>query len=169
MYCVLFYLTVVNATKEKAYQELKMRSMKEPSLILKAHVLTSETGNVVGRCYGCIQRERKGLVKKVKQRVNTLRKKGRPIPEGMDYIPPEPTVEEDSKRILQFFCEDTLDFSAGEVIIPARITCYCRHHKEPTGFVISVGLYDSITNQQVSYFNLLIIDCNCVIYICYDH
>jgi hypothetical protein len=40
----------------------------------------------------------------------------------------------DMPRILQFNCAPLLDFSHGEAMLPTRITCYCRHHGEKTGF-----------------------------------
>lgn len=42
--------------------------------------------------------------------------------------------ERDRQRILLFNCEPLVNFSAGEAIIPTRITCYCRHHYELIGF-----------------------------------
>lgn len=38
------------------------------------------------------------------------------------------------EKILLFNCSDTVDFSAGNTILPTRITCYCRHHNEKIGF-----------------------------------
>jgi hypothetical protein len=33
------------------------------------------------------------------------------------------SVEEEQKKILQFYCNPKVDFACGEAIIPARITC----------------------------------------------
>ncbi|KAJ2710776.1 SPT3 Dosage dependent suppressor of Ty-induced promoter mutations-like protein, partial [Coemansia sp. Cherry 401B] len=52
----------------------------------------------------------------------------------------------EKKRIVIFNCNDMLDFSKGEVVLPTRITCYCRHHLEKTGFCIYLTLYDSNDN-----------------------
>lgn len=38
------------------------------------------------------------------------------------------------EKILLFNCSDMVDFSAGNTILPTRITCYCRHHNEKIGF-----------------------------------
>ena len=43
----------------------------------------------------------------------------------------EPNVD---GSILQFNCTETVNFSGGTVVLPLRITCYCRHHKEKIGF-----------------------------------
>lgn len=43
----------------------------------------------------------------------------------------EPNADD---SILQFNCGELLNFSTGGVVLPMRITCYCRHHKEKIGF-----------------------------------
>lgn len=43
----------------------------------------------------------------------------------------EPNVD---GSILQFNCAELVNFSGGAVVLPLRITCYCRHHKEKIGF-----------------------------------
>ena len=47
-----------------------------------------------------------------------------------------------SSKIVQFNCSDTLDFSSGSVVLPLRITCYCRHHREKVGFNVHFTLTD---------------------------
>ena len=37
-------------------------------------------------------------------------------------------------QLVHFNCPETIDFSTGMAALPLRITCYCRHHKEKTGF-----------------------------------
>ena len=49
---------------------------------------------------------------------------------------------EDTSNILQFNCPEVLDFSSGSVILPLRITCYCRHHREKTGFNLHFTMLD---------------------------
>jgi len=36
--------------------------------------------------------------------------------------------------IVVFNCPDVNDFSEGRVVLPVRVTCYCRHHREKIGF-----------------------------------
>lgn len=44
------------------------------------------------------------------------------------------TVAANEEEILLFNCPEIVDFSAGDTILPTRITCYCRHHNEKIGF-----------------------------------
>lgn len=37
-----------------------------------------------------------------------------------------------------------MDFSSGTIILPLRITCYCRHHREKLGFIVHFTMMDSI-------------------------
>ncbi|OLY78051.1 Protein MGA2 [Smittium mucronatum] len=48
----------------------------------------------------------------------------------------------ESKRIVIFNCYDLADFSSGEIVLPTRITCYCRHHDEKVGFCLVFTLRD---------------------------
>lgn len=49
---------------------------------------------------------------------------------------------EDTTSILQFNCAEILDFSTGSVVLPLRITCYCRHHREKVGFNVHFTMMD---------------------------
>lgn len=49
---------------------------------------------------------------------------------------------EDTSNIVQFNCPEVLDFSTGSVILPLRITCYCRHHREKNGFNVHFKMLD---------------------------
>ncbi|KAG8213932.1 hypothetical protein J3R82DRAFT_10678, partial [Butyriboletus roseoflavus] len=51
-------------------------------------------------------------------------------------------IKEDTTSIIQFNCPDVLDFSAGTAVLPVRITCYCRHHREKVGFNIHFTMLD---------------------------
>eukprot|EP00121_Abeoforma_whisleri_P016110 Awhi_evm2s14800 len=70
-------------------------------------------------CEGCIKRERKRL----------LRAKSN------WHIKAEasPSAEE-IEKILLFNVRPLVSFHTGDVILPTRITCYCRHHNESNGF-----------------------------------
>ena len=52
------------------------------------------------------------------------------------------SIKEDTTSIIQFNCPDVLDFSAGSAVLPVRITCYCRHHREKVGFNIHFTMMD---------------------------
>jgi len=47
-----------------------------------------------------------------------------------------------SLSLLQFNCPEELDFSTGSVVLPMRITCYCRHHREKVGFNVHFKMVD---------------------------
>jgi hypothetical protein len=52
-------------------------------------------------------------------------------PEPVDA---EGLTQDDKERILLFNCGPIVALEDGECDLPARLTCYCRHHKEKTGF-----------------------------------
>ncbi|KAJ2347455.1 SPT3 Dosage dependent suppressor of Ty-induced promoter mutations-like protein, partial [Coemansia sp. RSA 2671] len=58
----------------------------------------------------------------------------------------EQRIALEKQRIVIFNCSDILDFSKGEVTLPTRVTCYCRHHNEKEGFCICLTLRDSQGN-----------------------
>lgn len=51
-------------------------------------------------------------------------------------------VQLEQLKILVFNCNRVVDFASGDTIIPTRITCYCRHHNEKTGFCIAFVMRD---------------------------
>ncbi|KAI9280091.1 hypothetical protein BY458DRAFT_501335 [Sporodiniella umbellata] len=123
------------ATKEKPKKAASSRDQSplsiepEKTLFLQAKVIcASDPSKDVTICAGCIQREKKRLQRR---KVNKSQF--------------ESEMEEDDAsedKILLFNCSDTVDFSAGDVILPTRITCYCRHHNEKIGFCIFFQLID---------------------------
>ncbi|KAJ3119471.1 SPT3 Dosage dependent suppressor of Ty-induced promoter mutations-like protein [Nowakowskiella sp. JEL0407] len=100
-------------------------------------VCASDPSKTVHTCSGCIQRERKRLKKK------EMNKKGDDADAGVmnDSLDDDAYLLEQSKIIL-FNCTKIVDFSSGDTILPSRITCYCRHHNEKTGFCIYFILRD---------------------------
>lgn len=48
---------------------------------------------------------------------------------------------------MLFNCSEVVDFSAGDTILPTRITCYCRHHNERLGFCIYFEMVDYNGNK----------------------
>ncbi|KAF9410606.1 hypothetical protein BGZ94_001591 [Podila epigama] len=47
------------------------------------------------------------------------------------------------KRIMVFSNTEYVDLTAGQCLLPTRITCYCRHHNEKVGFRIQFTARDS--------------------------
>ena len=41
---------------------------------------------------------------------------------------------DEGSKIVLFNCPELVDMSKGNVSLPVRITCYCRHHREKVGF-----------------------------------
>lgn len=80
-------------------------------------------------CTGCQQRELKRAQRKKDARV-------RPASEGAADSAATYGVEEDEERrkVVVFNCAEFVEFGQGETVLPTRITCYCRHHKERKGF-----------------------------------
>lgn len=58
--------------------------------------------------------------------------------------------EEDHNRIVVFNCGDFVSFEEGACVLPTRITCYCRHHKEKTGFCIVFTMRNHFGNVVAS-------------------
>lgn len=70
----------------------------------------------------------------------------RPEEEDIEEAPiiPGRGKHEDPSKLIQFNCPEVLDFSSGTVVLPLRITCYCRHHREKTGFNVHFTMFDSV-------------------------
>ncbi|KAI7897998.1 uncharacterized protein BX663DRAFT_272264 [Cokeromyces recurvatus] len=117
----------------------------EKLLYLQARVLcASDPSKKVTTCFSCIQRERK----------RSQRRKENKQQQNNDEIEDEKTEDEqaatsDEERILLFNCSEIVDFSAGDTILPTRITCYCRHHNERLGFCIYFEMLDH-TGKKVA-------------------
>lgn len=52
----------------------------------------------------------------------------------------------EQRKILLFNCTEIAEFTSGELTLPTRITCYCRHHGEKQGFCIQFVLRDYANN-----------------------
>ncbi|KAH8828276.1 hypothetical protein DL96DRAFT_1602525 [Flagelloscypha sp. PMI_526] len=59
-----------------------------------------------------------------------------------EKIPSKRPFHEDTSSILHFNCSQVLELSSGQVALPMRITCYCRHHKEKLGFNVHFTMVD---------------------------
>ncbi|KAF9935711.1 hypothetical protein BGZ65_003137, partial [Modicella reniformis] len=107
-------------------------------------VCQSDKSKVIQTCTGCVLRERKRA-----QRKKSLGKKKSNIPAGppaqLDEDDPEQMALE-QRKILLFNCTEIAEFSSGELTLPTRITCYCRHHSEKQGFCIRFVLRDYANN-----------------------
>lgn len=106
----------------------------EETLFADVKVISaSNPSNEIYICQNCQQREVKRL-----QRKTQNRSKASTLAEVEASMEDEAGVDEEElarRKIVLFNCGQFLDFNNGEVVIPTRITCYCRHHKEKYGFM----------------------------------
>jgi hypothetical protein len=122
---VIMETRIVSAGTNVAEALTRASSATEVNHVLDAHSLWA--------CYGCIQRERKNVQRKMK---------------GQTHVDPNAI---DRHSILQFYCDQYFDLNQlrGEFVTPLRVTCYCRHHKELEGFSILVLLFNSTTRALI--------------------
>ncbi|KAF9185090.1 SPT3 Dosage dependent suppressor of Ty-induced promoter mutations-like protein [Haplosporangium sp. Z 767] len=107
-------------------------------------VCQSDRSKVIQTCTGCVLRERKRA-----QRKKSLGKKKGGLAPGPTTQPDDDDPEQmalEQRKILLFNCTEIAEFSSGELILPTRITCYCRHHGEKQGFCIQFVLRDYANN-----------------------
>ncbi|KAI9481053.1 MAG: hypothetical protein EXX96DRAFT_565199 [Benjaminiella poitrasii] len=117
----------------------------EKLLYLQARVLcASDPTKKVTTCFSCIQRERK---RSQRRKENKLQQNNDETEDGKTED--EQATTSDEERILLFNCSEIVDFSAGDTILPTRITCYCRHHNERIGFCIYFEMLDH-TGKKVA-------------------
>ena len=65
-------------------------------------------------------------------------------PTAPDAVANAMAIQEEraKRRVVLFNTGDYVEFDQGEAVLPTRITCYCRHHKEKVGFCIIFTLRD---------------------------
>ncbi|BGP18195.1 hypothetical protein JCM10213_009039 [Rhodosporidiobolus nylandii] len=97
-------------------------------------------------CPNCQQRELKRSLRKK----DPKGKPGQPAPPPPPPPPPVPEEERDEevekRKVVVFNAPEFVEFATGEVVLPTRITCYCRHHKEKKGFRVTYALHDHLGN-----------------------
>ncbi|KZT72236.1 hypothetical protein DAEQUDRAFT_686657 [Daedalea quercina L-15889] len=129
------------STKKRTRKEGKVDASPEDTLYLTAEVTCATAPHTrVTCCTSCQAREAKRVARKIAARVRPSRSDVESQDEA-SFIPGRGT-HEDASNIVQFNCPEVLDFSGGSVILPLRITCYCRHHREKTGFNVHFTMLD---------------------------
>ncbi|KZT10672.1 uncharacterized protein LAESUDRAFT_692924 [Laetiporus sulphureus 93-53] len=129
------------STKKRTRKEGKVDAPPEDTLFLTAEVTCSSAPHTrVTCCSSCQTREAKRVARKIAARVRPARSDT----ESQDEAPviPGRGKHEDKSNIVQFNCPEVLDFSYGSVVLPLRITCYCRHHREKIGFNVHFTMLD---------------------------
>ncbi|KAJ2079162.1 SPT3 Dosage dependent suppressor of Ty-induced promoter mutations-like protein [Coemansia sp. RSA 988] len=131
---------------------------------------SSDLTREVETCSGCINREYKRSLRRKDARARsgmpsacTTPMQSRPesplgdslgvrgMTGSMEADWDESRMALERKRVVIFNCNDLLDFSKGEVVLPTRITCYCRHHMEKVGFCLYLTLVDANNNVVASH------------------
>ncbi|KAI6131684.1 hypothetical protein EDD16DRAFT_1537987 [Pisolithus croceorrhizus] len=128
------------STKRRTRREGKI----DPSPMDILHLTTSVTCasspyNQVLSCGSCRNREAKRVARKLAARVRPTRSDSDGAGNGNERLK---GVKEDTTSIIQFNCPEVLDFSSGSAVLPVRITCYCRHHREKVGFNVHFAMRD---------------------------
>ncbi|KAJ7187965.1 hypothetical protein C8R46DRAFT_1053195 [Mycena filopes] len=132
------------ATKRRTRKQGKIDPNAEDILHLSATVTcASAPHNRVYSCTSCQTREAKRVAKKLAARVRPARSDSESGGDDPTSKTAKGKQHEDTTSIIQFNCAEVQDFSGGSVILPLRITCYCRHHREKVGFNVHFVLMDS--------------------------
>ncbi|KAJ3362445.1 SPT3 Dosage dependent suppressor of Ty-induced promoter mutations-like protein [Allomyces javanicus] len=120
-------------------------------------ICASDPKRVVTVCHGCVQRE----AKRAQRKKSAATSSPLPSPPGSAASspaataaasarggrratqtssssdePPSSDIVMSERKVLLINAPPIMDFSSGDVILPTRIPCYCRHHREKTGFLI---------------------------------
>ncbi|BGP01814.1 hypothetical protein RTG_01799 [Rhodotorula toruloides ATCC 204091] len=110
-----------------------------------AVVSATEPNREVYICDNCQAREIKRSQRKKDSKGKTYTA---PAPVANDE--PQFTPEEERRKVVVFNVTEFVDFTSGEVVLPTRVTCYCRHHKEKKGFCVTYALRDHLGNVVAS-------------------
>ncbi|KAJ2682870.1 SPT3 Dosage dependent suppressor of Ty-induced promoter mutations-like protein, partial [Coemansia spiralis] len=133
---------------------------------------SSDPTREVETCRGCIHREYKRSLRRKDNKTRSTApsttttpgpsRPGSPISDSLGGRTLTGSMETDwdetrmaleRQRVVIFNCSDLLDFTKGEVVLPTRITCYCRHHMEKLGFCLYLTLRDSDGNVLASHIS----------------
>ncbi|KAH8107797.1 hypothetical protein BXZ70DRAFT_912659 [Cristinia sonorae] len=129
------------STKRRARKEAKIDAPAEETLHLTTEVTCASPPHTrVTCCSSCQGREAKRVARKLAARVRPARSDSE-SPDDVRIIPGR-GKHEDTTNLVQFNCPEILDFSSGSVVLPLRITCYCRHHREKVGFNVHFTMLD---------------------------
>ncbi|KAK9763955.1 SPT3 Dosage dependent suppressor of Ty-induced promoter mutations-like protein [Basidiobolus ranarum] len=160
------YMVAKEKLKRKNSRDQTLPIVDRGILNLEATVIcASEAPKKVLTCLGCVQRERKRAQRKkenrlknqqnnankhmvgdVNQQSNSMMESNKPTAMDLDD---EKSLQLEQRKILLFNCNELVDFSSGDTILPTRITCYCRHHNEKVGFCICFVMKD-YTGQVIA-------------------
>ncbi|KAG8935102.1 SPT3 Dosage dependent suppressor of Ty-induced promoter mutations-like protein [Tulasnella sp. 418] len=147
-------LNKASVTKRRPKKDAKqvVESLPEDTLYLSTEVLCATPPHIrVFACTNCLQREAKRVERKKASRIRPARSDSE---DDETTIPPVVarvqkteddysfSSKDEGSKIVLFNCPELVDFSKGSASLPVRVTCYCRHHREKTGFRIIFTLRD---------------------------
>ncbi|KAF7793881.1 hypothetical protein EIP86_005003 [Pleurotus ostreatoroseus] len=131
------------STKRRTRKEGKVDASPEDTLHLTTEITCASPPHTkVTCCTSCQAREAKRIERKLAARIRPARSDDE-SPDDVAIIPGR-GKHEDTSKLIQFNCPEVLDFTGGTVILPLRITCYCRHHREKTGFNVHFTFFDHL-------------------------
>lgn len=145
-------LPPMSGTKRKSRKFQTQNIAPEAVLHLEATVMTSTPPPTrIYVCENCRERERKRAHRRKGPRSSYTQASADEMRAlGIDPRAPnahelaEAAIEEEERRhAVLFNCGDYIPFTDGHAHLSARITCYCRHHHEKTGFSIVFVLRNS--------------------------
>ncbi|KZT56146.1 hypothetical protein CALCODRAFT_324105 [Calocera cornea HHB12733] len=127
------------ALRKRPRNAAKNISEPKPSEVLQLVATVhpaSQPSLTAYRCASCHQREVKRTARKLALRVRPPPSPS-PSPDGHHNPKSRDNAEEelDEKRMVIFNCADLQELREGEISLPTRLVCYCRHHREKLGFM----------------------------------
>ncbi|KAF8221270.1 hypothetical protein L208DRAFT_610898 [Tricholoma matsutake] len=130
--------------KQRTRKEGKLDPPPQDILYLSATVTcASPPHRPVVSCSICRAREAKRFIKKLSARLRPMCSDTDSGGDDQSSKKASKNIEtEDTNSIIQFHCAEVLDFSTGSVVLPLRISCYCRHHCEKVGFTLRFTMMD---------------------------
>lgn len=145
-------LPPMTGTKRRSKKHKSTDIVAENTLFMDAAVVRATPPHErVFVCRSCQQREKK---RAQRRKTGSRREDGRGSDEdrftledlheyGIDPKAPDAhsrakqrAEQEDERRVVVFNCGDFVNFEEGACVLPTRITCYCRHHREKSGFCL---------------------------------
>ncbi|KAM0790167.1 hypothetical protein ACM66B_005486 [Microbotryomycetes sp. NB124-2] len=129
----------IQALKKRVKKQSKPDPTPEETLLLDVAVVrASEDEEQIFICDGCQQRERK----RAQRKKDTSAAKAQDDQNNCSSAGqqkeslPTLTPEQERRKVVVFNCSEFVELTGGEIVLPTRITCYCRHHKEKKGFMV---------------------------------
>ncbi|KAK7472590.1 SPT3 Dosage dependent suppressor of Ty-induced promoter mutations-like protein [Stygiomarasmius scandens] len=135
------------STKRRSRKQGRIEPDPEDTLHLTVSVsCATPPHSRVLSCSSCQARE-ESFISLAKRVAKKIAARIRPAPSDSDNpddpnAPPKKPNHEDTTSIVQFNCSEVIDFSTGSAVLPMRITCYCRHHREKVGFNVNLAMLD---------------------------